>query len=166
MNLIKYKALIKKSVWNAFFKELQEIKLTHIKVKHIEYENSRKPQKYLTSGKLDNKQTSLLFNLRCRSTNEFRDNQHNLYGKEPLCLLCKKHIDSQENSLGCKSVTEELNTTEKELLHSVKYSDLFGGEEEQLQVARAYQIILTTQERLLTNRQRPGLPGPHNSGPD
>ena len=92
MNLIKYKALIKNSVWNVFFKELQEIKLTHIKVKHIEYENSRKPQKYLTSGKLDNKQTSLLFNLRCRSTNEFRDNQHNLYGKEPLCLLCKNTL--------------------------------------------------------------------------
>ena len=65
-----------------------------------------------------------------------------------------------------RSVTEELNTTEKELLNSVKYSDLFGGEEEQLQVARAYQIILTTRERLLTNRQRQGLPGPHNSGPD
>ena len=78
--------------------------------------------------------------------------------KSPYAYFVKIHIDSQENALGCKSVTEELNPTEKELLHSVKYSDLFGGEEEQLQVARAYQIILTTRERLLTNRQRQGLP--------
>ena len=120
----------------------------------------------MTSGKLDNKQNSLLLNLGCRSNNEFRDNQYTLYGKEPICLLCQKHIDSQENALGCKSVTEELKTTEKELLHSVKYSDLFEGEEEQLQVTRASQIILTTRERLLTNRQWQGLLGPHNSGPD
>jgi hypothetical protein len=162
MNLNNYKSLIKKSVWNAFFKELQETKLTHIKVKHIEYNNSRKPQKYLTNGKFDNKLASLLFNLRCRSTNEFRDNQHTLYGKEPLCTLCKTHIDSQENALSCVSILKELTTSEKDLFQTSKYSDLFGGEDEQLKITRVYQIILATRERL----QQQGLPGPNNLGPD
>ena len=93
----------------------------------------------------------MLFNLRCRSTNEFKDNQHSLYGKEPQCTLCKKHIDSQENALNCESIHEELNTNEEELLKNAKYSDIFGNEDEQLQIAKVYQIILTTKERLLIN---------------
>ena len=112
--------------------------------------------------KFDNKLASLLFNLRCRSTNEFRDNQHTLYGKEPLCTLCKTHIDSQENALSCVSILKELTTSEKDLFQTSKYSDLFGGEDEQLKITRVYQIILATRERL----QQQGLPGPNNSGPD
>ena len=35
---------------------------------HIQCENTRIPQKYLTNGRMDNKSTSLLYNLRCQST--------------------------------------------------------------------------------------------------
>ena len=161
-----YKSLIKESVWNAFFIELQEIKLKHIKVRHIQYENTRTPQKYLTNGKMDNKSTSLLYNLRCQSTNEFKDNQHNLYGKKPLCHICSEHIDSQEKALTCEGILKELNTTEQEMFQEAKYSDLFGGEDEQLRITRVFEIVMTTRERLLGNHCRKGLPGPHNSGPD
>ena len=118
----KYKSFIKKSVWNAFFNELKDIKVKHIKVRHIQYENTRTPQKYLTNGKMDNKSTSLLYNLICQSTNEFKDNQYNLYGKKPLCHICSKHIDYQEKALTCEGILTELNTTEQEMFHEAKYS--------------------------------------------
>ena len=161
-----YKSFIKKHVWNAFFNQLQETKLTHIKVKHIKYENSRVPQKYLTNKKFYNKLCSLLFNLRCKSVNQFQDNQHTLYGREPLCKMCKNHIDSQEKALTCRSKIEELYTTEINMVQGAKYSDIFGNVDEQFRIAKVFQIILKTRENILASRHHQGLPGLHNSGPD
>ena len=73
-DLITYKALIKTAVWKLFFRQLQERKDMHIKVKHVEYSGQRLPQPYLTNSKFYNSMTSLLFNLRCSSVKEFKDN--------------------------------------------------------------------------------------------
>ena len=86
-DLPTYKSLIKTAMWKVFFKELQEKKEMHIKVKHIQYSGHRLPQPYLTNPKFNNYMTSLLFNLRCSSVNEFQDNFHTLYGKSPPCIL-------------------------------------------------------------------------------
>ena len=161
-----FKKLIKTSVWNVFFQELETKKLTHTKVRNIIYSGSRVPEKYLTSPRFDNNMRSLLFNLRCRSVNEFHDNFHTMYGKEPPCRVCLTNIDSQEHSLVCSGIKEELTDSELDMLNSLKYSDLFGNESQQFLATKMYQRILEIREFLLTKPTRHGLPGQKNSGPD
>ena len=64
--------------------------------------------------------------MRCRSVNQFQDNQPIIYGREPLCKMCNNHIDSQEKALTCRIIIEELNTTERNMVQGANYSDIFG----------------------------------------
>ena len=163
-DLMTFKNHIKKSVWNVFFNQLQERKLTHTKVQNIVYDGSRKPQPYLLNTKFDNKMCSLLFNLRCKSVNSFTDNFHTWYGKEPPCRLCKKYRDSQEHALVCDVIAKELTENQLQILNGTKYSDIFGTVEEQEGITKMYQIILLIRDKILSPSQ--GLPGQDNTGPD
>ena len=146
-----------------FVKELQEKKEKHTNVKHVQYSGLRLPQPYLTSPKFDNSMTSLLFNLRCSSVNEFKDNFQTQYGKPPPCkLLCGKGIDSQRHALSCPAIIGKLTPSELNSINQLDYSFLFGSLEEQLEITTIYQRIIEI--RAATNQT--GLPGPHNSGPD
>ena len=157
-DFVQFKCDVKKAVWKAFYGELQEKKLTHIKVKHIQYSGQRLPQAYLTNPKFDNEMCSLLLNLRCSSVNDFMDNFHSLYGKTPPCkTLCGENIDSQSHALACKSVLRKLTQTEVNLIKQVEYSDLFGSVDQQYQITSIYKRIIEV---------RKGLPGLYNSGPD
>ena len=151
-------------MWNAFSNELKEKQAKHIKVKHIDYGHRRTPQKYLLSPNFNNEMVSLLYNLRCQSVNEFRDNFHTMHGQAPLCKHCDLHIDSQELSLSCGKVRENMTTTELLELNSVKYEDIFGNEEQQLKITKVFQWILRVRKALSVPAA--GLPGLHNSGPD
>ena len=166
VDLITYKKHIKTSVWNVFFNELQEKKLKHTKVMNIEYDGIRTPQPYLLNHNFDNEMCSLLFNLRCKSVNNFRDNFHTWYGKEPPCRLCLSYQDSQEHALVCEVIRKELKQNEIELLNKSYYSQVYGNIEDQLNITRMYQLIISIRERLLATPQRQGLPGIDNSGPD
>ena len=55
--------------------------------------------------------SSLLFNLRCESTNQFKDNFHTLYGKTPLCKCGK--------ALACELFKRELTQSELNTLSNV-----------------------------------------------
>ena len=162
-DLSSYKSIIKTAMWKLFFKELQEKKEKHIKVKHLQYSGLRQPQPYLTSQKFDNDMTSLLFNLRCSSVNEFKDNFHTQHGKYPPCqLLCGKGIDSQRHALICPAILRKLTNEELNSINQLNYSYLVGSIEEQLQITTVYQRIIEI--RAAANQT--GLPGPNNSGPD
>ena len=138
-DLITYKSIIKTAVWKLFYKELQVRQEKHIKVKHIKYSGLRQPQPYLTSQKFDNDMTSLLFNLRCSSVNEFKDNFHTQYGKYPPCkLLGGKGIDSQRHALVCPAILRKLTHEELNLINQLNYSFLVGSIEEQLQITIIY----------------------------
>ena len=52
----------------------------HTKVKHIGYLNLNSSHQYITSKKFNNEEVSLLFNLRCKSVNSFKDNFQNMCG--------------------------------------------------------------------------------------
>ena len=106
---------------------------------------------------------SLLFNLRCESSNSFKDNFHSLYGKTPMCK-CGKSVDSQKHVLACELIKQELNDSEKILISEVQYSDIFGSEDQQLNIVKMFQRILKI--RASFNLTDKGLPGPNNSGPD
>ena len=153
-------------MWNVFFNELQEKKLKHTKVMNIEYDGKRTPQPYLLNHNFDNEMCSLLFNLRCKSVNTFRDNFHTWYGKEPPCRLCLSYQDSQEHALVCEVIKKELKQNEIEILKKSYYTQIYGNIEDQLNITRMYQLIISIRERLLASPQRQGLPGLDNSGPD
>ena len=53
-DLATFKNKIKKSVSNQFFNEMQTLEISHKKVKHIQYKETRKPQPYLTNPRINN----------------------------------------------------------------------------------------------------------------
>ena len=83
-----------------------------------------------------------------------------------LYRLYSTHIDSQDKALTCRSIIEELDTNERNMVQGVKYSDIFGNVDEQFRIAKVFQMILRTRENILANRHHQGLPVLHNLGPD
>ena len=165
MDTTEYKHMIKKLVWKKNLAEMNEKKKTHTKVKHIQYDSLKKPQGYLLSHKFNNTMCNLLFNLRCRSVNGFKDNFHSIYGQEPLCELCGEHIDSQENALTCKVILKEFTQEENNTLKTIKYSHIFGDTDDQFDITIMFQSILDTRQRLLEASRQQAYPG-INTGPD
>ena len=69
-----FKKIVKQKVRQKAFKECM-IKLSgHEKVNKIHYENMNEPQDYLSSKIFNNKQISLLMNLRCQTVKGFKNN--------------------------------------------------------------------------------------------
>ena len=80
--------------------------------------------------------------------------------------MCKNHIDSQEKALTCRSIFEDLDATERNMVQGANYSDIFGNVDEQFRIAKVFQIFLKTRENSLASQHHQCLPGLHNSGPD
>ena len=77
MDVDQYKTLIKTAVRKEPFKEFKNMQANHEKGKDIHHDNLKAPQSYMTT-KLNNKEVSLLFNLRCQSVSRVKDNFHAL----------------------------------------------------------------------------------------
>ena len=122
----QFKALIKNRVREESFKEFKDMQGNHKKGKHIHHENLRRPQEYLTTNKLNNKQESLLFNLRCQSVRNIKDNFHQQFTNNLLCNLCKKEIDNQEHILQCHVLQEHIKWNHEE----IKYDQIYGSLEQ------------------------------------
>ena len=105
---------------------------------------------------------SVLFNLRCESINQFKDNFHSLYGKTHMCK-CGKAIDTQSHALACELVKRELTQNELDILNNVKYSDLYGSMDQQYSITKIFQRILQIRDTVFSSDT--SLPGLHNSGP-
>ena len=56
------------------YAEFKRVKQGHNKVKHINHKDIKKPQGYLKDAMFNNKETSLLLNLRRKCGNEFKGN--------------------------------------------------------------------------------------------
>ena len=67
MNDNEYKKLIKQKVKEKALEEFEITKLGHAKVKNIIFNHNNAGEDYLTSGLFNNKQISMLFNLRCKT---------------------------------------------------------------------------------------------------
>ena len=76
MRELDFRQLIKKKIKEHSFRELTNIKTSHIKVKNIQHTSFSGPQKYLLSNELTRKRHSLLYNLRCQSDRGIKDNFH------------------------------------------------------------------------------------------
>ena len=85
---------------------------------------SKRPQDYICNRKFTNKMCTTLFNLRCRSENEFKQNFHssNIHFK---CEFCEKEDDTQEHALTCEEVARQLSHSDVVVSLNVNYDNLF-----------------------------------------
>ena len=105
---------------------------------------------------------SLLFNLRCKSQNEFLSNFSSSTEIIP-CKICQKHQDTQEHALFCEKLKLYMTIENRQLLEDVKYSDLFSNVNDQLLITDVFQAIIDTREKI-RDTPRESLPG-LSSGP-
>ena len=106
--------------------------------------------------------SSVLFNLRCESTNHFKYNFNSIYGKTHMCK-CGKPIDTQSHALACEFLKRELTQNELDILNNVKYNDIYGIVKQQYSITKIFQRILQIRDTSFSYDT--SLPGLHNSGP-
>ena len=109
------------------------------------FSNIDKPQSYLTSSKLSNTEQSLLFNLRCRTVKDIKDNFSTMYGGKVECQLCSKATDNQEHILQCEVLLQQVPILNK----SIKYEDIYGDMDQQYDVVILISALLVIRDRLL-----------------
>ena len=85
-----------------------------------------KPQEYINCNDLDNKENYLLYNLRCRSENSFKDNIHKMYQNLDCPLCGKKHLEPEDNKI----------------LSAVRYDDIFGTIDRQVPTTKLFRTII------------------------
>ena len=161
MSKSAFKTIVKSKMRQHVLDELNNIKMGHSKVNCIVHSDLKSPQKYLTSSILSNEQKSLLFNLRCKSQNEFLSN----FSSSTLiipCKICQNYEDTQEHALICDKLKVYLSLNNIQLPEDVLYSDLFRNVYDQLRITEAFQVIIDAREKLQPTPR--GLPG-HHSGP-
>ena len=133
-------------------------------MKEITHTGMTSPQKYLTDTRFTNKMSSLLFNLRSRCENEFKDNFHNM-SRESLCIVCQQLIDSQEHALSCADISHHLDEEDKARLNRVHYSDLFSDTDKQFEITLLYFSIIKVRQVLQEKRSQNQAYHGNNSGP-
>ena len=157
MNETEYKKFIKSKIRSWAFKDLRLIQMRHMKVRDITFQNLEKAQEYLSCSEFTNSDVSLLYNLRCQTVKNIKDNFHNMYqGQDLKCDLCETENDTQMHILRCTSLMTSRNTT-------VKYDHIFGSLQEQKAVIVLYSALMEEREGLL--EEGTSLPGLNNSGP-
>ena len=104
----EFKDIIMEKTRMISFNEQVIKKASHEKVKNVSHASLTKPESYLTSDKVTNKLSSLIFNLRCRSQKEFKTNFNKMYECK-LCPMCQEENDSQEHALSCRVTSQKLN---------------------------------------------------------
>ena len=158
LDKLSYKALIKKKIKQLSISQYESMKSEHEKVKYIIHTNTNSPQEYLTNGIFTNSQKSLLFNLRSKCDNNFKDNFHNGH-QDIKCPLCKLEPDSQEHALSCHIIAEHLYQLEKNIIQGIAYEDLFGDAQAQKKITDIYQSIIRIKKKTLEEYSPYCLPG-------
>ena len=144
MTKSEFKDIVKDKITEYSLREQEKRKRLHSKVKDVKHEELTKPEKYLTNNNITYKLSSLIFNLRCKGQTEFKANFHNMQ-ESNVCPLCKEDNDTQEHALTCRIVSKDLRNK----LMNIEYDDLFGSEENQVKVAKAYQAKIKLRTSLL-----------------
>ena len=144
MDIKKYKSLIKEKVREYSFLQFKEMQAGHTKGRQNQHEGLKSPQEYLLTNRLTNKQVSLLFNLKCESVRNIKDNFHFQYPGNLMCPLCKLEVDSQSHILLC-SVLKNNTHIDPE----VKYEFIYGSLQEQVMVTTLFSSLLDLREQLL-----------------
>ena len=117
----------------------------HEKGNNMYHENLKQPQSYLLTNKLNNKQASLLFNMRVQCVRGIKENFHKHYNNNLKCDLCKNEIDNQNHLLNCQVIKQHVKLNNK----TIKYEHIFGTLEEQITVTILLSALLEVRDWLL-----------------
>ena len=74
MEKAEWKKSVTTKVRSTALEIMQTLQQGHSKVKQIEYTQFSKPQDYLEGNTFTNEECSLMFNLRCRTVEGFKEN--------------------------------------------------------------------------------------------
>ena len=155
ISISEFKSIVKRGIRKYALNILEKKKHSHEKVRHITHTDLKTPQEYLSSNSINNKTKALLFNLRSRSKNEFRDNFHNKY-QSIDCPMCGKEDDKQEHALSCEETTQHFSKEELELVSTLSYNDLFSSPDRQALIGQLFQRIISIRQTTMQHDQ--GLP--------
>ena len=150
LSKFEFTSILESEMRKYVFRQLQDTKEGHIKVKHIIHSDLKNPQSYLTSQLFTHKQSSLLLNLRCLCVNEFKSNFYT-----SICPVCKSNPDTQEHAIVCPSLKQHIKQEHISLFDGVNYSDLYSTVDSQLKLTRLFEIIIKTRIQLRTSTSLP-----------
>jgi hypothetical protein len=145
MNKHKFKKFVRMKIEKAAFNYLEQIKLTHSKVKHIKYDKL-KAQPYIQSDEFNDDQICELFALRSRMVG-VKGNFSGLYRNNLKCSFGCNENETQEHLLDCNFLVNKLE--DKSILAESEYSDLFGNINQQVEITKCYSEILEIRERFI-----------------
>ena len=131
MKKLKFRKLVKQQVEIKTLEKLENLKLSHSKVKNIEH-MSLVMQKYLqpNSSKISKDDAQLIFKLRCRVTN-VKTNMKGKYEKLE-CRACNLEEESQKHIMECKILNHESD-------QKLEYEKVFNGTvSEKLKIAKKF----------------------------
>ena len=140
----KYKSIVKNKMREAAFTELKKTQSNHEKGSLSHHENLLKPQQYLLTNKISNKQKGLLFNLKCQSVRGFRENFSQMYFGDIQCRLCNSASDSQNHLMLCPVLKDHFSWDQ-----NIKYTDIYGTLEEQVKVTSVFSSLMEVRDLLL-----------------
>ena len=164
---------IRDKIDKSAFTELQNMQMTHQKVKHIVY-TKLETQPYLKTANITNKEAEIITALRSHTLRGIRNNFHTLYKDNQQCPLCQTTLDTQEHCLKCPKIFEKIPT----LSNHIKYEQIYGNITEQREIAQLYIQIMNKRTEIIDNKEKDddnqhddqddhqGLPGVDNTGPD
>ena len=144
MSKVKFKSLVKDKIAKAAFNYLQNLQISHSKVKHIGYEKLEM-QNYIKSDLLTTDEKQLLFALRTATINV----RANFRGAHPNtnCNLCLQNVpQTSSHLLDCSAILTEsdkiMNNDRVQLEH------VFGDVEHQREAAQIFKEALSIKSKI------------------
>ena len=141
----EFKKMVKQKIVNRALEKLEEKKVSHSKVNHIQY-GFLKTKTYLKSSKkqITNEERQEIFKLRSRATEvkiNFKKKFENL-----LCEACKIEEETQQHILKCREIEKE----EPKLKCNIDFEMIFHGSvEDKVQIARVFKKKMKIREKYL-----------------
>ena len=140
----KFKRYVKEKTKQVAMKYLNQLKERHSKSKNLEFYDFN-CKEYLKDRRISQEEAKLMFKLRTRMVS-VRCNFKNKYGNNLNCDLCKTNLDNQEHLLVCPVIKNSIPEFKK--YKNVKYSDIFGTDDEVVSAAKIFYKITQERERL------------------
>jgi hypothetical protein len=106
----QFKVLVKRCVRNATFNALQKLKVSHTKIKNIDYCEFNL-QAYMRSDMMSVEEVSALFNMRADTVNGYKMSFPHAY-ENPLCKLGCTEGDSIAHMFECIKIDEQSSKTQ------------------------------------------------------
>ena len=150
MKINKFRKIVNNAIRKKTLKDLNKVKMSHSKVKHIEYA-SLDMQNYLKPGNLTMFEAKFAFHARCRMlkvrTNFSQSNS------SKFCPLCKDpdNLDTQSHLLECEQIVHDELVVGK----ATEYDQLFSKNiDDQTVIIKMLKNCLEKRKKILEEEER------------